>query len=787
VIGTTLKNRFQLERELGRGGMGAVYRALDTVLERPVAIKVLQEPTGEEVGRKLRLEAQILARLLHDNIVRLYDFDEDSGVFYFIMEEVDGPSYAKRWRALNRPTRLEVLAKVADALDYAHHQGIIHRDMKPGNILMTAKDQPKIADFGLSVLIGQDQETGVARGTPSHMSPEQAKGKPLDFRSDLYSFGVLLYEALTDAPPFQGNAMSLMAQHVKSEPEPPRARNSQLSAEAEQLVLRLLAKDPDARPSNAAEVAETLRLLLAEDRWHAAEASETVAMAGSTNGEATDFGPVAAAEAAAVSAAPAPRAYKRPKGLDEAERMIREVEAEPVPLSAEDRYLCGHYLGYLLGGSRREGILLRRPLDRVNADRARLLLAMAWLMDGPLTTEKLAAAVRLFENRPDVRTRLNPIHVIKYLNQRATPEKRRRFRKVRQALQQSSAYARKHMTDSRGILNPGLMPQRLEHLAKLAPERVDDVDDELVARWNRLADLWRGNAAFRQSILRYATLQSPGDPAVVQLWPEVVHPLIERARWQRRRRGRAEEFWEALAGRVLHMPLPGPRMDRMIHAQVPHREVEELDEALIAFEDDPEVIDELLDDGRSATSAGPVTMTVSRASLREITADEHVERGFIRLVDPDPERFTVGELRELFKEALEALKSRGAAQGHQPVPIGPYRLTVVASVRARKAGTIAIQGMPNKQIELHVPSFSGGGTSAKPILAVWVYENRSLVLSHLDPRGQTRYVLWDASANQQTNFDDPATLNSNLLHRSMEAPDQLSDALTKRFRPRDTV
>jgi serine/threonine protein kinase len=139
-IGTTLKERFLLEKELGHGGMGAVYQATDQILQRSVAIKVLRERSGEEVGKKLRLEAQIAARLLHENVVRIYDFDKADQTYFLVMEEVNGTSYAKRWRHLPLEDRLRILAQVADALDYAHHQGVVHRDVKPGNVLLTAAD-----------------------------------------------------------------------------------------------------------------------------------------------------------------------------------------------------------------------------------------------------------------------------------------------------------------------------------------------------------------------------------------------------------------------------------------------------------------------------------------------------------------------------------------------------------------------------------------------------------------------------------------------------------------------
>ena len=258
-IGTTLNDRFLLEKELGRGGMGAVYSATDQVLQRSVAIKVLKEQSGEDVGRKLRLEAQIAARLLHDNVVRIYDFGQAEGTSYLVMEQVDGTSYIKRWRVLTLAERLRILAQVADALDYAHHQGVIHRDIKPGNVLLTSTDIPKLSDFGLSLLAEQTDEAGAIRGTPHYMSPEQSKGKRLDYRTDLYSLGVMIYESATGTVPFTGNPMSVMAQHGATIPEPPRTRNAGVPATLEALILSLLAKKPEDRPASGAIVAQSLR------------------------------------------------------------------------------------------------------------------------------------------------------------------------------------------------------------------------------------------------------------------------------------------------------------------------------------------------------------------------------------------------------------------------------------------------------------------------------------------------------------------------------------------------
>ena len=220
-IGSTLNQRFTLEKELGRGGMGAVYRAVDQVLGRTVAIKTLKDSAGDAVGSKIRLEAQILARLLHENVVRLYDFGMSEETYFLVMEEVDGTSFSKRWRNLPMIERMRICAQVAEALDYAHHQGVIHRDVKPANVLLTAGDQAKLSDFGLSVTTDEAGETGTIRGTPHYMSPEQARGRRLDFRSDLYSLGVMIYECATGAVPFSGQALAVIAQHVSATPTPP--------------------------------------------------------------------------------------------------------------------------------------------------------------------------------------------------------------------------------------------------------------------------------------------------------------------------------------------------------------------------------------------------------------------------------------------------------------------------------------------------------------------------------------------------------------------------------------
>src|SRR5262249_49099260 len=178
----------------------------------------------------------------------------------------------------------------------------------------------------------------------------------------------------------------------------------------------------------------------------------------------------------------------------------------------------------------------------------------------------------LLDQRIEVRSFLSPVVVAKYLSYRANPARRKIFRQTRKAIGDQSTYAQKKMLDTKGVLNPGLMPQKLADLKLLAPER-SDVDDVLVERWNRVAEVWRDRAEFRTAVLRYATSNAHRDPASTALWPEVVYPLIERARWHRRIRTRTEAIWNYIGGRFLHLPDAGvalhPPLDKVLPAPLP--------------------------------------------------------------------------------------------------------------------------------------------------------------------------------------------------------------------------
>ncbi|HZW32863.1 MAG TPA: protein kinase [Isosphaeraceae bacterium] len=864
-IGTILNQRFRLDKELGRGGMGAVYSATDEILQRNVAIKVLKERSGEEVGKKLRLEAQIAARLLHENVVRIYDFAQADGTYYLVMEEVNGSSYSKRWRHLAMEDRLRILSQVAEALDYAHHQGVVHRDIKPSNVLLTAANTPKLSDFGLSILVEQGDTSGLVRGTPLYMSPEQTKGSQLDFRTDLYSLGVMLYESTTGSPPFSGVPMQIMVQHASHHPDPPRGRNPAISDDLEGLILSLLAKRPEDRPGSGSAVAEVLRQemerVVQRPRAGATAAGSAGVSAGPTSVSPTEpQAPARPATAAAngaglTSAGSLPPATSMvsqsaragpftegavtvpPAGPDGslpaspasgsrsgvgtaprpavaiasvagtggvtalirsplARRMIEVVLAEPIMLSPEERYLHGHYLAYLLSGSRRRGLFLRRPTDPRNADRARLLLGLTYAILAESTDEAIQDVAALLDQKIEVRPMLSPVVVAKYLGGRNNPTRRKVFRQIRRAIAQASAYAQQHMIDSKGVLNPGLMPQRLEDLHHVAPPRTE-VDDVLVERWNRVAEVWRNEPDFRTAVLRYATKEAHRDPASTALWPEVVYPLIERARWHRRIRSRTEAVWDYLCARVLRAPDAGVRLDRALDRAVPAPLVAQLDESLELLIENPRLDDEAADPFAAADEADRLgaSITVSQHSLEEIAAepaDFNKGRGIVPLMEPDPLRFLQGELHELWKEALTAMQQGPARPGakpagHRHVPVGPYRLAVIPSIRGRAAGQIAIQGMANKQIELTTPTVRTKGSAGKPLVAIWVYSDNSLVIAHLDFVSAERYVLWHAPRSHQLNFDTTADLNHELYSLGMELPDHLDRALSRGFKPRNTV
>lgn len=256
--------RYVLEAELGRGAMGIVYRARDVRLDRPVALKQLFSHRSEEAEalHRFRQEARVLARLSHPNIVQVYDFIEEAGSSWIAMELVDGEDL--EWRLSNGALSIEETlrrgSEIADALGYAHETGVVHRDFKPGNVLVDGKDRCKISDFGIAKLSESSVNTqsGTILGSPAFMSPEQAKGDEVDARTDIYALGVTLFLMATGAMPFKGDTRSVLAQVLTKEPPAPRSLKRSVPKALDALILRMLAKKPSARPQSMAEVKTAL-------------------------------------------------------------------------------------------------------------------------------------------------------------------------------------------------------------------------------------------------------------------------------------------------------------------------------------------------------------------------------------------------------------------------------------------------------------------------------------------------------------------------------------------------
>lgn len=266
---------YEIVSAIGAGGMGEVYRARDTRLDRIVAIKVLSRGllTDESMRRRFRKEALALARLSHPNIAAVYDVGEQDGVDYLVMECVPGQSLAEKLKSGPLPAKevMSLGAQIAAALEEAHEQGVVHRDLKPANIIVTPKGHAKVLDFGLAKLLAPDDpdvtlsltETGGPVGTVLYMSPEQAEGKVVDARSDLWSFGVVLYESLAGKAPFEGpSALAILNAVTREAPKPLSQVRPDAPKEACRIVSHALEKDVSKRYQSAAEMSRDFSSIL---------------------------------------------------------------------------------------------------------------------------------------------------------------------------------------------------------------------------------------------------------------------------------------------------------------------------------------------------------------------------------------------------------------------------------------------------------------------------------------------------------------------------------------------
>jgi eukaryotic-like serine/threonine-protein kinase len=263
--------RYEIVSELGRGAMGVVYKAMDPVIGRTVAVKTIrlsEEGTGlsrPELLTRFQTEARAAGLLTHPNIVVVFDAGEEDGLYYITMELVEGKSLQALLdggHAFPLPRTLRIMEQTCSALQFAHERNVVHRDIKPANLMLTADDTVKVTDFGTAKILqfGTVQQTAHVMGTPSYMSPEQVKGRAVDGRSDIFSLGVMLYEMVTGEKPFPGqNITTVIYKIVNEDPVPPRQIDPSIHPGISAVVMRALAKEPEQRYQNCREMLEDLK------------------------------------------------------------------------------------------------------------------------------------------------------------------------------------------------------------------------------------------------------------------------------------------------------------------------------------------------------------------------------------------------------------------------------------------------------------------------------------------------------------------------------------------------
>lgn len=304
---TILNDRYALESQAGAGGMAITYRARDLQLNRTVAVKIMRDQyiLDPQNIERFRREAQIAARITHENIATVYDTGKAEGRYYIVMEYVEGTDLKQRLRqegTLSILNALEIARQVAAALDAAHRGGLVHQDIKPHNILLNPDGKVKVTDFGIAKLVSEGEDTGQIMGSVHYISPEHARGEVTSASSDIYSLGAVLYEMLTGSTVFKAdNAMAVAHKQIYDNPPLPRTLRPEIPPEVESLVLCCLEKDPKARFQSDAELQARLAQLINQ-----LSQEDTIIIAALPEDGTQVFRPIPTAKPAAVAGAGAP-------------------------------------------------------------------------------------------------------------------------------------------------------------------------------------------------------------------------------------------------------------------------------------------------------------------------------------------------------------------------------------------------------------------------------------------------------------------------------------------------